>query len=572
MIEKKLKPLQRFFNMLKIEKQEIFSIYIYALFNGIISLSLPLGIQAIINLITGGQVSTSWILLTCLVIIGIALSGTLQIMQLIITENLQQKIFTRSAFEFAFRIPKIKIEAIGKYHLPELVNRFFDTLSVQKGLSKILMDFSTASLQVIFGLALLSLYHPFFILFSVLLIGSVYLIFKFTWSKGLSTSIKESKHKYEVAHWLEEMARTMETFKMAGNTPLPLNKTDQLVSNYLTARKKHFRTLVIQYINLIGFKVIVAAGLLIIGGLLVLNQQMNIGQFVASEIIIILILASVEKLIVSMETIYDVLTAIDKIGDFTDIPLQRNSGRELANTDKNAIDIRIIDLSYKYSNVELPAIQNINLSITAGSKIAISGSNASGKSTLLHLISGFYEKYEGAITYNNIPLTNINIAALHTVIGDNLSKDEIFQGTFAENISLGRKNVEFEEINEIIKILDLTPFVNKLPFGIDTLLIPEGKDISKSVRLKIMLARAVVGKPKLIVLDDNFNQLLPKDRQLFIEHVLKMPCTVLAISNSLEIAQQFDSVLVLKNGEVIAKGKAKDLEQNDWFKTTFYKS
>lgn len=558
--------------MLKVERQEILSIYVYALFNGIISLSLPLGIQAIINLITGGQISSSWILLVCLVIIGIALSGAMQIMQLIVTENLQQKIFTRSAFEFAFRIPKIKLEAIGKYHLPELVNRFFDTLSVQKGLSKILMDFSTASLQVIFGLILLSMYHPFFILFSVLLIGSIYLVFKLTWSKGLSSSIVESKYKYEVAHWLEEMARTMETFKMAGNTPMPLNKTDELVSHYLGARKKHFKTLLTQYINLVGFKVLVAAGLLIIGGLLVLNQQMNIGQFVASEIIIILILASVEKLIVSMETIYDVLTAIDKIGAFTDIPLQRNNGRELKMMDTDAITVSITDLKYQYPNLDLPTLNNINLTISAGSKVALAGNNASGKSTLLHLISGFYEQYEGAITYNDIPLTNVNIASLHSIIGDNLSKEEIFKSTFAENISLGRPNVTFDEINEVIKILNLTQYVNKLPYGVDTELVPEGKDLSKSVRLKIMLARAIVGQPKLVILDDNFNQLQPHDKTNFLNFVKRMPCTLIAITNDLGVAKMLDYAVVLSEGKIIQQGKAQDMEAATWFNTPLDKS
>ena len=268
-------PLRRFFNLLKVDKQEIISIYVYALFNGIVTLSLPLGIQAIINLISGGQVSTSWIILVIFVIAGVALTGVMQIMQLTISENLQQKLFTRSAFEFAYRIPRMKLEAVDKFYIPELVNRFFDTFSVQKGLSKILMDFSSASLQVLFGLILLSLYHPFFILFSVVLVVIVYLIFKLTAAQGLTTSLAESKRKYEVAHWLEELARTMETFKLAGTSTLPLSKTDEVVEKYLISRKAHFRTLLIQYINLVGFKVIIAAGLLLIGGLLVINQQMK---------------------------------------------------------------------------------------------------------------------------------------------------------------------------------------------------------------------------------------------------------------------------------------------------------
>ena len=161
-----ISPIKRFWLLINPDKKEIRNIYIYAIFIGLVNLSLPIGIQAIINLIQGGQMSVSWMVLVAFVIIGIAISGILQINQFRITEYLQQKIFTRAAFEFTYRIPKIKLEALYKHYAPELMNRFFDVITIQKGLSKILIDFSTASIQTVFGLVLLSLYHPFFIVFS----------------------------------------------------------------------------------------------------------------------------------------------------------------------------------------------------------------------------------------------------------------------------------------------------------------------------------------------------------------------------------------------------------------------
>src|SRR5690606_38817366 len=197
-----LTPVRRFFNLLKVDKQEVFSIYVYALFNGIVMLSIPLGIQAIISFLTAGETSTSWVILVIFVILGVAFSGIMQIMQLTITENLQQKIFTRSAFEFAYRIPRIKFEAVDKNYFAELINRFFDTLTVQKCLAKILIDFSGSSLHIVFGFILLSLYHAFFIMFSLVLVNIIYLLFKYTLPKEIKTSLVESTYKYEVAHWL----------------------------------------------------------------------------------------------------------------------------------------------------------------------------------------------------------------------------------------------------------------------------------------------------------------------------------------------------------------------------------
>src|SRR6056297_349572 len=304
---------QRLVGLLTLDKKDIFQIFYYAIFAGLVNLSLPLGIQAIINLIQGARVSTSWIVLVVLVTLGVAFVGALQLMQIRIIENMQQKIFTRSSFEFSYRFPKIKMGELRHYYPPELANRFFDTLTVQKSLSKILIDFPAAFLQIIFGLLLLSFYHPFFIIYGLLLLMLIYIVFKFTAQRGLDTSLEESKYKYRVAHWLQEVARCIISFKLSGNTSHAVDKNDELVVDHLQAREGHFRVLVLQFIQMIGFKVLVTAGLLLIGGLLVLNQQMNIGQFVAAEIIILLVITSVEKMILGLETFYDLLTSLEKL-------------------------------------------------------------------------------------------------------------------------------------------------------------------------------------------------------------------------------------------------------------------
>ena len=307
-IKKIMSPWERLVGLLKLEQKAILQVIYYAVFSGFLALTLPLGIQAIINLIQGAQVSTSWIVLIILVTVGVAFVGILQLMQMRIIETIQQRIFTRASFEFTHRFPKIKMDELRNYYPPELANRFFDTLNIQKSLAKILVDIPAAILQIVFSLILLSLYHPFFIAFGFLLLVLIYIVFKFTANKGMETSILESKHKYKVAHWIQEVARTIVSFKLSGKTNLAVSKNDDLVNEYLIARENHFKVLIIQFIQMIGFKIVVTSGLLIIGGLLVLNQEMNIGQFVAAEIIILLIITSVEKLILGLEPFYDTLT------------------------------------------------------------------------------------------------------------------------------------------------------------------------------------------------------------------------------------------------------------------------
>lgn len=556
-----LTPLQRFFRLLKPDAIEIQNVYIYAVFSGLVGLSLPLGIQAIVNFIQGGQISTSWIVLVVFVVLGVAATGILQIYQLKITENLQQRIFARAAFEFAHRIPNIRLEALYRHYAPELMNRFFDIMSIQKGLSKILIDFSAAVLQVFFGLILLSFYHPFFILFSLFMVLLVFAIFRFTAQKGLTTSLLESKHKYRVAHWLEELARTATTFKLAGRTDLPLTRMDGLVEEYLGARESHFNVLLQQYSLMVVFKVVVATGLLAIGGVLVLEQHMNIGQFIAAEIIILLVMSSVEKLILSLETIYDVLTALDKVGTVTDLELERVDGVEVDPDKTVGMALELKNVNFNYPDQEGTVLSDLDMEIPSGQKVTIVGPNGSGKSTLLQVIAGLYTAQSGSLTYDGLPSGNIESSSLRDHIGDCLSLEQLFEGTLFENIAMGRKDVTLEDVRWSVKHIGLEDFVESLPQGYNTLLGPMGKKLPRSVIQKILLTRSIADRPKLLLLEDALEHLDERERRRIIDFLTssERPWTLIAISTDLYMADRCDNVIVMDKGRVRTSGSFKDI-------------
>ena len=494
-------PLQRLFKLLRLELRSIYLILGYAAFAGVVSLSLPLGIQAIINFIQAGEFRITMIVLITLVLISVIFTGLLSYMQMRVAEDLQQRLFTKTSFEFIYRFPRILTTAFGSNYPPELANRFFDTMTIQKGIPKMLIDFSTSGIQILFGLILLSFYHPFFILFGVFLVLLMYLVFKFSAPEGLRTSLIQSKYKYQTAHWIEEVARNTDSFKVLGSAKLASSKHDDIVIKYLNSRENHFKILRLQFFKMIGFKVLVVGALLIIGGLLVVNQQMNIGQFVGAEVIVILMVNSVEKLILGLENVYDVLTGLEKIGAVNDLELERFGGITPFSP-KDNFEIELKDIGLQFKNATRKSLNGINLKIESKDRIFIDGTSGSGKTTLLKLISGLVLPTEGDFFVNDLTFKNIQIDHYRSFVGHSLIGNFPFEGSIRDNITFNDANVSQENLDWAIEKLNLMGFIKSQSHGIDTVIATEGRNIPYTAAKKIMLARAIVTKPKLLVLKD----------------------------------------------------------------------
>lgn len=545
---------KRFFSLLKPDSSEIKNIYLFAILSGILSLGLPLGIQMIINFIQVGQMSASWLVLVLLVSLAIGISGILNIYQLRITENLQQRIFTRSAFEFAARIPKMKLVEITKLNTGDLTNRFFDTVTIQKGLSKLLIDFTAASLQILFGLILLSFYHSFFIFLGILLLLLLFVIVRLTSKEGYETSLKESSHKYKIASWLTNIANAKISFKMSAKNDYNVQRVNGFLHKYLGARDKHFKILVQQYSYLIVFKIIIALALLIVGGLLVINQQLNIGQFVASEIIILLVLSSVEKLIISLDIIYDVFTSTEKIGQATDIPLESYEGEEIAKNE-DGLSIQVTNLSFQSPFISKNCLNEVSFTIQKNEKVCIVSDSSSSVNSLFYLLTGICTYPSGTISMDKIPIENMNYLSLRDQIGTFFSTDQIIDVSIVDNIRFGNESIQLAEIVEITEQLGLSDFINQCKDRYETQLNNEVHFIPKDCVSKLVLARALAKKPRLLLLDEPtafMNQLQKKPLLNLISNLKNV--TFLIASNDESVQKLADRILKIENGKLVFDG------------------
>jgi ABC-type bacteriocin/lantibiotic exporter with double-glycine peptidase domain len=564
--------LKRLFSLINVDKKEIFYIYFYAIFSGIIALTLPLGVQAIIGIISSQQVSTSWFVLIVLIILGLSFSGILKILQQSIIEILQQKLFARAAFEFAYRIPRFKMDLLHKFYPPELVNRFFDVLNIQKGLEKVVLDFTTAGVQVFFSLLILAFYHPLFVFFGFIFLSLLVVLFRLTFNPGVNTSIAASNEKYEMAAWLEELARTMGTFKLSGSDDLALNKTNDIVNKYISARQNHFRIIKTQLRAEVIFKIVITATFLVLGGILVVDKQLNIGQFVAAEIIVISLTAAVEKAVYSMSTVFDTLTALEKVGYVTDIPIDSDKGVDFTKVDcSKGVKLSVKNLGYNFSGQTKFSLNGVSFELERGEKICISGLHGSGKSTLIDLLCGFYESFEGELSFNDIPVRNIKMTSLQRVIGDNLSQQDIFKASLKDNLTMG-KDVDTTKLVEVCNTFGLMDFIKQLEKGFETMMDPEGRKFPRTVLSKIILARSIIKEPKILILDDFLTNLEGADKEkitnwLFLE---EHRWTIVVSSNDSFLAKKCDKVLIMENGKEVFEDTFENVTKQEKYKSIFY--
>lgn len=546
-------PRQHGYNLFKYvtkEKKDVTNIYFYAILNGLVQLSVPLGIQSIVSFVMGATMATSIYILIAFVVLGTWLVGYFRLKVMQIIEKIQQKIFVEFSLAFAEKLPKVNLSETRKYYLPELVNRFFDTQSLQKGISKILLEIPTALIQILFGILLLSFYHPWFLVFGALVIICVIFIFRFTMESGIKSSIDESDRKYDVASWIEDIAASIKIFKLNSKTEIHVAETDKRVVKYLSERTSHFRVLVIQYKTIVAFKVIITLVMLVIGTYLLVNQQLNIGAFIATEIVVLMIMTAVEKLIISLESYYDVIAALAKLNKVTDLP-EEDLGAITLENQNSGFEIEFKEVNFAFNDYQM-ILENVNFKIAENSLNVITGSLGSGKSLLLNMMTGFYEPSSGRILIDKIPLKNVDKISLRNQIGMFLEDMTIIKGTVYENIVLGQTHISAEQILDISEEIGVDDFSSLFSNGFFTKISETDTEISFSSKKKIMLLRALVGERRLLILEDPLDGMDDAFKIKMREHLsnLKENTTVIVVSEDPEMIEIADQHLHIEEGTV----------------------
>jgi len=552
-------PLARLIGLIRPEKKDLWVVLIFSLVVGVLALASPVAVEALVNTVAFGRYLQPVVVLALLLFVFLSFAAAMRGLITYVVEIVQRRLFVRVVEDLAYRLPRVQQNEYDSRYAPELVNRFFDVVTVQKTASALLLDGISIVLQTVIGMAVLAFYHPFLLGFNVVLIASIGFVVFVLGRGAVATAIRESGAKYAVESWLEELARHPTAFKLHAGSQFGLDRADQLTVKWLDARRAHFRVVMRQILFALGLQAFAATALLGLGGWLVILGELTLGQLVAAELIVMMIVGSFAKLGKHMESFYDLLAAVNKLGVLFDLTTEPRE-RLFHLVDGTPARLSLRDVSYKY-NGEF-AMRDLTLNLERGETVAVVGPAGSGKSTLIDLLCGLRSPSEGHIELDGIDLRQIRPDSLreHLAVARRV---EIFHGTIEENVHLNRTNIRADDVRQALDDVDLLDEVLRIPQGLDTVLQTEGTPLASSQCARLMLARAIVGRPRLLLIDGVLDVLddetIPRIMQRLTQN--GVPWTVLVATGRETVRRACDRTITLDPAKV-AGGRHESTESH----------
>ena len=537
-------PLRRVRQLLALDRDDIIVVVIYGVALGLLSLAVPIAVQSLVNTVTFGSLFQPLVVLTVLLAVALTGAAVLRALQIRIAEMLQRRLFVRIVSEIGGRLPRVSADALRAKNGPELLNRFFDVFTTQKSVTSLLLGGVDAVLIALVGLIVLAFYHPALLAFDLVLIVFAAIVLIPLGRGGTQTSISESKAKYAVAGWLEEMARHPVSFKLAGGEQLARARVETLARSYLDERHRHFRIVFRQVVGALTIEVIASVALLAVGGFLVIERQLSIGQLVAAELIVTAVVASIAKLGGKVEIFYDLVAAVDKLGEILDLPLERFDGESPPRETgvPGALNISELELGNRVARTE------VSLALRPGERLSVSADSPMLTQGLVDAVFGLRPPRAGVIEVDGYDTRDLALPALRSRVAL-VRGSEIFPGCVFDNLRAANPALSAEEAWEVLERLGLRAAVKALPDGLQTELVADGAPLSQNEAVALTIARAVASRPSVLILDRTLGRLEPDESLRVVERLAEdRRFSLLLVSDDARLHAHMDHHLHIAEG------------------------
>jgi putative ABC transport system ATP-binding protein len=530
-------PWRRLWGLVAAERRDLLVVVFYAIGVGVTSLAAPIAVQSFLGVVAFGALLQPLVVLATLLAGALILAAALVTMQALVVELIARRFFVRTAAAFGAHLPRLRLDRLAGKEPVELVNRFLDVVTVEKALVALAFDGLASVLQIGVGLALLAVYHPFLLALDLFLVALIGVVVVVGGRGAVDTAVLESKKKYGVVDWLEGIAGTRSTFRSWRGAAYAEGRLETLLGAWLHYRRKHFKISFRQLVGMLGLQVLASSTLLLLGGGLVIEGQLSLGQLVAAELVITATVAGLAKIGKLFAKLYDLLAALDKIGGVLDLPGVPHGGALLPSAEQGlSVDTRGVGLVTEDGRRDL---FGVDLHVAAGERVALHGGPGGRPTALFDVLTGARAPTEGVIRLGGLDLRELDPGGLneHVMV---LADDAIFPGSVADNLTLGAPEVTPAGRREALRRLGLDRGLDALPNGLDTPLMRDGSPLDEDQRRLLLVARAVLLRPRLLLVDRMLDGMAPETqaRALAVLNDPEMPWTVLCSTTDVEVERR----------------------------------
>lgn len=527
----------RLWELLRPESGDISLVVIFAFVVSLLTLATPLAVETLVSTVAFGRFLQPILILALILLMFLGFQGLVRALQTYVVEIIQRRLFARVAGDLAFRLPRVQADASHGHYLPELVNRFFDVVTVQKVAAQLLLDGIGLALSTVVGMAVLGFYHPWLLGFDVVLLAAIAIAIFGLGRGAIASAIKESKQKYYMAAWLEDIARCPTAFRGDGGPRFALERADRLIHDYLEARREHFHIVMRQVLFALGLQALASTVLLGLGGWLVVSGELTLGQLVAAELIVTVIVGSFAKFGKHLESFYDLMASVDKLGSLFDLHMERQDG-VLSSLRNNPATLELAGVKVELSGGG--QLGPIDCHIERGERVAVYGPAGSGKSALLDLIYGVRRCEGGHVTIDDNDPRDLRPDVLRGRVA--LARgNEIFHATLEENVHMHRDGITMSDVRSALTAVGMLDPILRLPDGCSTVLESDGAPLAGTHQRLVGLARAMVGKPGVLLVDGVLDTFSGRELDELLSHLTcaERPWTLVVATTREDIARRF---------------------------------
>ncbi len=539
--------LHRLALFLRLERKILSIILAYALGIGVFSLIVPLTVQEIVNTFAFAIQPVMLVTLTAIMATSLVFMGAFRVLQARAVETLAQRLYTRIAIATTAQLPTFREAAF----LPRTVNLFSEAEFLPRALIVLLVDLINVAIGGTIGMTLLVLFHPYFLLYNLVLVTGFATVVTLLGRGGLRITLAVSRHHYDLFNWLQEIGHNLLHFKASNSAPLLLAKTDRLVSAYVKARQIRSDILTgRQYKGAVLWQAFAHSAMLGTAGWLLADGQITLGQFVAAEAIVGALLVNLDTVARRMYALIYACTSFRELARLYGHAKDEEPDRLTATLpDPGLLGLRLTckHVGYAYPD-QPPLFADVNLDIMPGERIAILTPSSAGKTTLALVLAGLYPPTTGLIRYNDVDLRHLRLEAVNACRGIVLdSRLSLFDGTLEENITLGREGIDYADVQWALQFAELEQEVDALADGLQTNVASLGKSFTASQILRILVARAIVTRPQLLVFDGTLHNMAPTLRDTILRRLCSKeePWSVVFVSNDPVLVEHVDRRILI---------------------------